>query len=424
MASLITDINHDGKMDLIVGNDFEVPDRFYINIDGDRFGQISSKQNIVPGSPELNMSIDTADYNNDLMLDIYMTGGSWNETPMEERAAAKYKHTTFCQNTQDEKKRSECRKIWMLSKSTLVKDFRECDEMREEFGDEVVRDCLVAKKVHDVKHDRTSCEKVPEEYGIYRTLCDAVEGYPERSKLNTHGFVDQIPVTNILLENSGKEGFIDLSEEKSVHYSGWSWAGKFGDVDNDGWQDIYVANGSVYAAFVGPTTHSPNMFFHNRQGKHFSLKHVSYGLDDFDHSSAFTYIDFDNDGDLDIIGNTTHGGLKLFRNNDTQGNSIVIGNTHCVGCKIYIAYGEDNGEFNQMREIKAGGGFLSFDAPVAHFGLGEVTDIKGIGVAWSTGERTMFKHPFETGYKYTVRRSATDATITGDQVSASEVSAQ
>ncbi len=411
LSSLISDINHDGKMDLMVGNDFEVPDRFYINIDGNRFGQISSKQNLIPGSPELNMSIDTADYNNDLKLDIYMTGGSWTETPERERAAAVYKDSQFCANIQDPVRSKECQKIWMLSRITLVKDFKECDELKEQYGQDVVRDCLVTERVHDVKWDRAACDKVPDHYTLYKTLCDAVEGYPERKKLNTSGFVEQIPVTNILLKSNGKDGFEDLSEQKNVHYGGWSWAGKFADLDNDGWQDIYVANGSVYAAFVGPTTHSPNMFYHNREGKQFSLKHVSFGLDDFDHSSAFTYIDFDNDGDLDIIGNTTHGGLKLFRNNNTRGNSIMfefrdaIGNTHCVGCKVFIAYEGADGEHKQFREIKAGGGFLSFDAAYAHFGLGEHEELTRVGVVWSTGERTMFKHPFKAGHRYVITRT-------------------
>jgi len=160
------------------------------------------------------------------------------------------------------------------------------------------------------------------------------------------------------------------------------------------------------------------MFFHNNEGKHFSLKHVSYGLDDFDHSSAFTYIDYDNDGDLDIIGNTIHGGLKIYRNNRTESNSIIvefrdeIGNTHCIGCKIYIAHGDENQERKQMREIKAGGGFLSFDAPYAHFGLGEDQEVRQIGIIWSTGERTMFKHKFKAGFKYLIyRATTTDASI-------------
>ena len=412
LSSLLTDFNQDGRMDLIVGNDFEVPDRFYINVEGEFLGQITSKQNIIPGSPELNMSIDTADYNNDLMMDIYMTGGSWTETPERERAAAVYKDSEFCLNKQTPEEQKECLKIWMLSKINLVKDFKECEEMRERYGDETVRDCLVAERVHQMKFDRESCNKVPENYKIYKTLCNAIEGYPERVALNTHGFIGQVPLKNILLENKGKEGFLDTSEDKNAQYGAWSWAGKFGDLDNDGWQDIYVTNGSVYAAFVGPTTHSPNMFFHNRKGEQFSLKHVSYGLDDFDHSSAFTYLDMDNDGDLDIIGNTTHGGLKVFKNNESNNKSIIIeindeiGNANCIGCKILVATGSGEKELKQIREIKAGGGFLSFDAPYAHFGLNNETVVNRVAIVWSTGERIMFKKPFEAGYKYTITRSS------------------
>ncbi len=412
LSSLLTDFNQDGNMDLIVGNDFEVPDCFYINLEGEIFGQLSSKQNVIPSSPELNMSIDTADYNNDLALDIYMTGGSWTETPDNERAAAMYKDSQYCLNKQTSEEQKECLKIWMLSKINLVKNFKECEEMRERYGDETVRDCLVTERVHQMKFDRKSCSKVPANYTTYKTLCDAIEGYPERVVLNTKGFIEQVPVSNILLENKGKQGFINTSEDKNAQYGAWSWAGKFADLDNDGWQDIYVANGSVYAAFVGPTTHSPNMFFHNNKGEQFSLKHVSYGLDDFDHSSAFTYIDMDNDGDLDIIGNTTHGGLKVFKNNHNRNHSIMIeikdeiGNANCIGCKVLIATGSGEQEVKQIREIKAGGGFLSFDAPYAHFGLGDKTIVNKLAVIWSTGERIIFNRKFEAGYKYTVSRTS------------------
>ncbi|MDW3094731.1 MAG: FG-GAP-like repeat-containing protein [Gammaproteobacteria bacterium] len=412
LTSLLTDFNQDGSMDLIVGNDFEVPDRFYINIKGEMFGQLSRKQNAIPGSPQLNMSIDSADYNNDLSLDIYMTGGSWTETPKEERAVSVYKDSQFCLNKQTTEEQKECLKIWMLSKINLAKNFKECEEMRERYGDETVRDCLVTQRVHQMKFDRKSCMSVPDIYKIYKILCNAIEDYPERVKLNNSSFIKQIPVTNILLENRGRGGFADTSEAKNAQYGAWSWAGKFADLDNDGWQDIYVTNGSVYAAFVGPTTHSPNMFFHNNQGEQFSLKHVSYGLDDFDHSSAFTYIDIDNDGDLDIIGNTTHGGLKVFKNNQKINNSIAIeindeiGNANCIGCKVLIAAGSGDQEMKQLREIKAGGGFLSFDAPYAHFGLGKETVVHKLAVLWSTGERSVFKRDFDAGYKYTITRTS------------------
>ena len=53
------------------------------------------------------------------------------------------------------------------------------------------------------------------------------------------------------------------------------------------------------------------------------------------------------------------------------------GNRFCLGCKIIIHYGQ-NGEKHQFREIKSGGGFHSYDAPEAHFGLSKFDIIKKI----------------------------------------------
>ena len=101
----------------------------------------------------------------------------------------------------------------------------------------------------------------------------------------------------------------------------------------------------------------------------------------------------------------------MYKNNETGNQSIMfeindeIGNANCIGCKILIATGDLEDELKQMREIKAGGGFLSFDAPYAHFGLGEETKVNRVAVIWSTGERTTFSREFEAGYKYVVSRN-------------------
>ncbi|MFK7793716.1 MAG: ASPIC/UnbV domain-containing protein [Gammaproteobacteria bacterium] len=83
-----------------------------------------------------------------------------------------------------------------------------------------------------------------------------------------------------------------------------------------------------------------------------------------------------------------------------------IGNANCIGCKVFIATGSGEDEMKQIREIKAGGGFLSFDAPYAHFGLGDKAIINKLAVIWSTGERVVFKRKFEAGYKYSITRSS------------------
>ena len=75
---------------------------------------------------------------------------------------------------------------------------------------------------------------------------------------------------------------------------------------------------------------------------------------------------------------------------------------------LIIRYGPD-GTRHQMREIKTGGGFHSYDAPVAHFGLGEYETIYQIEITWSTGETSILKHNFPANHEYTTRRRASTA---------------
>ncbi|MCP4284957.1 MAG: hypothetical protein GY792_10960 [Gammaproteobacteria bacterium] len=408
LSALLSDINQDSRMDLMVGNDFEVADQYYINLGGDGFQAMQPGSTVIPESPLLNMSIDTADYNNDLLLDVYMTGGAWIAAA-DGKVAASFRKSNYCERIEDKLEQKKCIQTWMLSRITLMPELKECDEMEEMFGMEAVKDCMVADRMHQFKNDRSACAKIPSSYPEYRTACDHYATAPPIKMLEYGEYIPQAFVKNILLTNQGDAPFVEESEIRKVNFGGWAWAGKFADVDNDEWQDIYVVNGSAYAAMVGPTTHLSNTFFHNRYGSLFKSEQVLFGLDDLEHSSAFVYIDYDNDGDLDILSNTIYGGLTLFKNNEQKNNSIQFnlvdykGNRACVGCKIIIHYGDD-GNYHQVREIKAGGAFLSFDAPTAHFGLGEFENISKVEVEWSTGEKSVTKKELLVNRHYTIRR--------------------
>ena len=191
-------------------------------------------------------------------------------------------------------------------------------------------------------------------------------------------------------------------------FTGWSWNARFADVDNDEWQDIYVVAGSWFRATPSGTT--ANFFFHNEAGEKFSDQTDAFGLQNMMIVSAYTVIDFDRDGDLDFITNSINGPLWLLRNNARSGNSIVfqlrdeVGNRYGIGTKFTIYYG-DEGERHQIRELKASGGYLSFDEPLAHFGLGEHDRIERLEIAWSTGGVTVVPGPLEAGHLYSLKRS-------------------
>ena len=100
----------------------------------------------------------------------------------------------------------------------------------------------------------------------------------------------------------------------------------------------------------------------------------------------------------------------MYINNEAQNNSITFefrdhqGNHFGIGNKIYIYYGESS-ERHQVRQIKSGGGFLSFDSPIAHFGLGEYDRVKKLEIIWSTGEKTTLDKEFLANDKYIIKRN-------------------
>ncbi len=80
-----------------------------------------------------------------------------------------------------------------------------------------------------------------------------------------------------------------------------------------------------------------------------------------------------------------------------------MGNSFGIGNKVYVSYGEQR---HQVREIKAGRGYLSFDSPYAHFGLGAYDQVNKVEIIWSTGERTVIDRPLEANKKYIISRDA------------------
>jgi hypothetical protein len=133
---------------------------------------------------------------------------------------------------------------------------------------------------------------------------------------------------------------------------------------------------------------------------------------DFVVGHAYALADFDNDGDLDILANSAHGPYWFYRNNETKNNAILFqfedraANRYCIGCKVTIHYGS-KAQRSQMRELKSGGGFHSFDEPVLHFGLGAHEAVDRVEVQWSTGEVTKIEGPLPANALYTVSRAAT-----------------
>ena len=67
----------------------------------------------------------------------------------------------------------------------------------------------------------------------------------ERERAGPLAEVQRMARGNSLFGNAGGGRFLDRSEERSVTMGRWSWSSLFADVNNDGWEDLVIANGNL-----------------------------------------------------------------------------------------------------------------------------------------------------------------------------------
>lgn len=401
LSVLLADFTNDNNLDLIAGAEFKSPDNFYIGDGEGEFREIKKDDGIIPASPEFNMSIDIADFNNDLYMDIYMSGLSTWDTFAN----------NLCPEIQNDREKQKCEKNIQVMNIIREGSLEKCRAF-EEKSDK--NECAIIFLLLHVNAPtkKAICDKIPQDYILQRSVCRGDITH-QPSTMTADEYEENIlqqSWQNILLEGSKNGIFRENTEEKNVHIGLNSWNAKFADLDNDEWQDIYVATGELLGIIKGGgSAFQPNIFFHNYKGQYFKVEQDEFGLEDLNIVPSYVYIDIDNDGDLDIITVPINGPLKIYVNNETKNNSIIfkfrdnVGNHFGIGNKIYIYYGENN-ERHQVREVKSGGGFLSFDAPIAHFGLGKYEAVTKIEIVWSTGEKTVIEKEFLANKSYVIAR--------------------
>ena len=208
----------------------------------------------------------------------------------------------------------------------------------------------------------------------------------------------------------------ELSDKVGRGYSstGWSWFADFFDMDNDGDDDLYVVNGvNPYYVYSNinpyytdpsgterdvtfPTDKKGNVLFENSGGK---LRNVSQnsGVDYPGISRSAAFLDFDGDGDLDIVLNNLQEKAVVYQNAAAKKNNWLsirlIGDPakrttrDAIGAKIIV---ETDGGIRVWREVHSTSGYLSAHPKEQHFGLGAGKTAR-VSIFWPNGEREVFE---------------------------------
>ncbi len=181
------------------------------------------------------------------------------------------------------------------------------------------------------------------------------------------------PGTKILLMSGSRSG----------------WSNGFIDYNNDGWKDLYSANGDIDDLDANARQH--DTIFENRDGKEFIDVSRELGGDflrvGFQRGSAFA--DLNNDGFMDIVVTSLNQKPRILINSADNGNHWLLlqltghkSNRDAVGAKIKVTTPSGRMLYNH---VSVSVGFMSSSDRRVHFGLGQETRAASIEVRWPSG---------------------------------------
>lgn len=191
-----------------------------------------------------------------------------------------------------------------------------------------------------------------------------------------------------LYRNQGNESFVNMNRQAGLNSITYAMGNSFGDLDNDGWPDIYLGTGKPDLSSL-----IPNRMFHNLNGQRFEdISMNGFGQIQKGHGVAFG--DLDNDGDQDIyvvVGGAFEGDLSnniLLANPGNKNHWITIfcegktANRDAVGAKIKVTTIQKNGTKRAIWSTVGTGGSFGGSSLRQEMGLGEATAIESIEVTW------------------------------------------
>lgn len=199
---------------------------------------------------------------------------------------------------------------------------------------------------------------------------------------------------NRFYSNAGNGSFVDLTDFSGTREGGWGWGACFADFNNDGYLDLFHVNGydSIEPTSTAPFRSDASNLFINDGHSGFTERAVELGIADKGQGRGIVCFDYDRDGDVDIFVANNGQAPLLYENRGLHNHwlHVRVGgellNSAAIGARVYLIAGGQT----QMRELSAGGNYMSQNPAIAYFGLGSSTTIDSVRVVWPSGaQRTL-----------------------------------
>jgi hypothetical protein len=217
-----------------------------------------------------------------------------------------------------------------------------------------------------------------------------------------------------------------MATSLGVDLGGWSWGAQFGDLNNDGTQDLYLVNGYVsagerssywydfgviatgHSTIIGDAANWPAMrgrslsgyqrkrvWLNDGVGRFTEVAQVVGATDTHD-GRAVALADLGNRGVLDVVVANQRGPLLVYRNEAQPGRHWIVfdlegtrSNRGAIGARLELHW---NGR-RQVQELAAATGFSAQNSRRVHYGLGQAAQVDRVVIRWPSGQQQVIERP-------------------------------
>lgn len=369
-----------GKASVRNNRTYESGDKLLRN-DGATFTDVSEEAGIFGGYNGYGLGVATADFNNDGYTDIYVS----NDFHEDDYYYINQGDGTFSEQLKE--------KFGHTSRFSMGSD--------------------VADINHDGYVDIFTLDMAPENEKVLKSSVGDETVDMLEMRINRLGYHYQYARNMLHMNHRGKY-YSEIGLQSGLASTDWSWSALFGDYNNDGEQDLFIANGIPkrpndldYIKYISdekikeklnktklvdqealdlmPSGAIQNYIFQGAPNNQFIDKSTEWLPEDRIVSNGSAYADFDNDGDLDIVTNNTNAPVTFYKNTtNDKANYLKLkfkyknANPFGIGVKV-ISYHKGIPQYKQLFIAK---GFQSSSEAMLHFGYGNTEVVDSLKIIW------------------------------------------